>query len=95
MPRPHVHWTLHAFQAAKSRDIDPAEANAVLRDYEVRRESPTHHGQPTPHTFIYTRGSISVVVTEPPGADYLFVKTVLLATEEQWTDEDARARPRT
>lgn len=83
----------HARQMMDSRQVTAGELLDVLKNYSVKRESSYHRGKYKPDTYLFQRGLLSAVVCI---SDHeYFVKTVLLAIQERWTDEDAARRPRT
>lgn len=88
-------YTRHALSTMSERAVTPDEVEKALSDYELRYNSPEHRGRPTPDTYIYQRGLLSVVVSHDTQHDTLVVKTVLLSGSRPWTDEDMRRWRRT
>ena len=82
---PELYFTDHAAQKMRDRDITVPEVADVIDNY---RQSWTTRGQTT-----YQGELITVVVVRSPGK--IRVITVLLNSEDQWSDEDVRARART
>lgn len=88
-----LHLTNHAQRAMAARHVKFSEVLDTVLNYQTRRESSVHRGVPTPKTYLYRKGNLTVVVScESP--ERFVVKTVLLATTDQWSDEDARNRAR-
>lgn len=87
----HATPTMHLLRTMRSRDVSWAEVQEVLEGYTTRRPAaPFHRGRPTPNRFMYTKDQLTVLVdesTDPPA-----ILTVLLASQEQWSDADVRAR---
>ena len=82
---PELYFTNHATQQMCSREITVPEVADVIANY---RQSWTTHGQTT-----YQGDVLTVVGYRYPGK--VHVITVLLNSEDQWSDEDVRARART
>ena len=82
---PELYFTRHATERMRARDVSPADIEDVLANY---RQSWFTHGQIT-----YQGDDLTVVVIPCPGK--IRVITVLLNSEDQWSDEDVRARART
>lgn len=82
--------TTHARRTMVARKVTMQEVLQVLTNYNSRTESLEHRGRPTPDTFVYRGDTLGVVTVEGPNR--IAIKTVLLASPDQWTDEDARNR---
>ena len=82
---PELYFTNHATQQMRSREITVPEVADVITNY---RQSWTTNGQTT-----YQGDVLTVVGYRYPGK--VRVLTVLLNSEDQWSDEDVRARART
>ena len=80
-----LYFTRHATDRMRARDVSPADIEHVLANY---RQSWFTHGQIT-----YQGDDLTVVVIPCPGK--IRVITVLLNSEDPWSDEDVRARART
>ena len=80
-----LYFTDHAAQKMRDRDITIPEVADVIDNY---RQSWTTRGQTT-----YQGELITVVGVRYPGK--IRVVTVLLNSEDHWSDEDVRARART
>lgn len=87
-----IRLTDHARKTMAARHVEFSEVQDTVLNYHTRRESSMHRGVPTPQTYLYSKGNLTVVVAETPRL--FIVKTVLLATTDQWSDEDARRRAR-
>lgn len=85
-----IRLTDHARKTMAARHVKFSEVRDTVLNYRTRRESSMHRGVPTPQTYLYSKGDLTVVVVETP--EHFVVKTVLLATADQWSDEDARNR---
>ena len=82
---PELYFTRHATDRMRARAVTPADIEHVLTNY---RQSWSTHGQIT-----YQGDDLTVVVVPSPGKTR--VLTVLLNSEDPWSDEDVRARART
>ena len=82
---PELYFTRHATERMRARDVSPADIEAVLTNY---RQSWSTRGRIT-----YQGDDLTVVVVRYPGK--IRVITVLLNSEDPWSDEDVRARART
>lgn len=78
-------YSAHAIEKMRSRGVTPTDVEHVLRDYRLS----------------WTRASGEVVKQLGPLAvvtavteEGPIVITVLLNTQDQWSDEDVRRRPR-
>ena len=80
-----LYFTRHATDRMLARDVTPSDVEHVLANY---RQSWFTNGQIT-----YQGDNLTVVVVRSPGK--IRVITVLLNSEDQWSDEDVRARART
>lgn len=80
-----LYFTDHAAQKMRDRDITVPEVADVIDNY---RQSWTTRGQTT-----YQGELITVVGVRYPGK--IRVVTVLLNSEDRWSDKDVRARART
>lgn len=78
-------YTHHARQVMERRDVSGLDVEAVLSDPETSTN--------TSRGLLYSRGDLTVV-TDRADTGRTVVITVLLRSQEQWTDEDARARRR-
>ena len=83
-----VVYSHHAKQAMAKREVAAQEVLAVLQDPDVTWETLTEAGQPAR---VSRRGPLAVVTTTLSSGERLVI-TVLLNTQEQWTDADARSR---
>lgn len=80
-----LYFTRHAIDRMRARAVSPADIEHVLTNY---RQSWSTQGRIT-----YQGDDLTVVVVRSPGK--IRVLTVLLNSEDQWSDEDVRARART
>lgn len=80
----NIYPTNHLREAMASRDVTWAEIVEVVQKPEVSF-GPDMQGR-----FVLQKGDLSVVVADRDGA----VLTVLLRSETQWSNEDARSRKR-
>lgn len=76
----------HAIASMEARDITWPQVVETVTDPSVT------YG--TRGDQMFQRGDVAVVTTRPMTDGSRLVKTVLLRETEQWTNEDARARPR-
>ena len=80
-----LYFTRHATDRMRARDVSLADIEHVLANY---RQSWSTHGQIT-----YQGDDLTVVAIPSPGKSRVI--TVLLNSEDPWSDEDVRARART
>ena len=86
-----VYLSRHAIEAVIARSFTIDDVYATLRDWENKYVQ-TKYSTGEDTAFMYQKGDMGVAVVETESV--ILVKTVLLRRSRQWTDEQARERPR-
>ena len=88
--------TLHANQVMTRRGISMDAVMDVVENYDICYDSPVHNGRRSDGTQVFQKGTLAVVAKVESDVRYkhYIVKTVLLKSSKDWTDEDALNRER-